>query len=44
MSIHAEDRCPCHGKTEAELSAPYTASVFGLIVMFLVTVVIRVVA
>jgi len=41
---HAEDLpCPCHGKTEAELAAPYALFAFSLPVFALVALLIAVV-
>lgn len=35
-----DERCPCHGKTEAELAMPYALFVFSLPVLALVALLI----
>jgi hypothetical protein len=38
---HAEDMpCPCHGKTEAQLAAPYAAFAFSLPLLAIVALIL----
>lgn len=38
---HAEgEECPCHGKTEAEIAAPYAAFAFALPVLAVLALIV----
>lgn len=39
MTQTVDQRCECHGKTEAELAAPYAAFVYGFAVLAIVAVI-----